>query len=36
MNGVPNCGIEAADDGVVGVAASCEVSESAPGPEKHR
>lgn len=32
MNGEPNCG-NVAVDGVVGVAASCEVSASAPGPE---
>lgn len=34
MNGDPNCGNVAAAVGVVGVAASCEVSASAPGPEK--
>lgn len=33
-NGEPNCGNVAADDGVVGVAANCEVSASFPGPEK--
>lgn len=33
MKGEPNCG-NVAVDGVVGVAANCEVSASAPGPEK--
>ena len=32
MNGEPNCGNDAAFVGEVGVAASCEVSASAPGP----
>lgn len=32
MNGEPNCGNDDVDDGVDGVAASCEVSTSAPGP----
>lgn len=36
VNGEPNCGNVAAVDGVVGVAASCEVNASAPGPEMRR
>lgn len=33
VNGEPNCGSDADVGGVVGVAAICEVSASAPGPE---
>lgn len=34
VNGEPNCGKDDADDGVDGVAASCELSTSAPAPAK--